>query len=611
MKKNLYALLLASLLAFSLPSCAKKDNKGSSNSGSETSSSEHVHQYDEHGVCPEDGAYEGISKKATEEDPIVLNNLVAGKEYFVRAEIEKGKTNMFHFQGDLKPDSDKCRFWERVGNSWNDISQHMSYDFSSESDGYMYVRYVSTEDANEVKLWTSLHEHTVTSSVYGFCEECYEYAGQTFKLGEQIAIDPLEPNKTYFMRFTGLDKQGRYKLNIERGFKDANEKLFTWGANGRSGFEEVDLINNDAPLGFDSLYISYSVYFEDNSVTISLANLEVDAVGYRLSDGEYLGEELTNDALLTLKTVEQGKSYYRIEVSPGDLYTFTMGAELANRSFDDEIQFYTRKEGVNTNIKQLIDVAFIMPEAPDGYLYISIDIDEDYTAPYFGLKDMNSNMGITDDGFFVGYSLKPGSHYLPAMREGQMFFYKFDVYLDHTYRLNNISDFSIDDFHFYGHNKNSEQYDSISYSDGISIESSSPYDYVILKLIPTKECDGSFGFTISHGGHLNSVNVCTYDHIFVGSTLRNGSSLWFSLSLGDKDFYRFKVEEGKEYTFTPNLTDNNAITYYSCVDTNYVPFSWDGSKRKLSSEDGYVYIIVYAETQAISGTIKLEVSDIQ
>ena len=61
MKKNISTILLASVLTLSLGACANSDEP-------ETSTSDvpgHVHQYDEHGICPVDGAYAGVSENAS------------------------------------------------------------------------------------------------------------------------------------------------------------------------------------------------------------------------------------------------------------------------------------------------------------------------------------------------------------------------------------------------------------------------------------------------------------------------------------------------------------------------------------------------------------------
>ena len=391
MKKNLLKITFASLLALSLGACSCSGNGGNSggSTSSNTSTPVHEHTPDEHGVCTVCGAYRGDTKTATQEDPYVLENIVAGREYYFRLAASKNIQTIFRCDIDPKADTTKTKIWETDGTVWNEIpSNSKTHIISNVSDGFYYVRYVSSENIAKVNWWVENHVHQVFGE-QGFCW-CDEYTGSNLNLNQELTINPTVANKTYYARVRGLNPAERYQLYCETTALDLPAVYGAWGTDDNTNFTAVDLFEPTGAIGYKNVYLAFKPSLSNYSATFKLVTVHrPDDCGYCITCGEFVGEDLNYSVLLDLYSIDEGIRYFRIpDISKDDLVMFTTGWSLTS---DDEVTFYSRSADGETitELPYRPEVAFLAPELPDGYLYVKIIADCDRLTPFFGLNDMN------------------------------------------------------------------------------------------------------------------------------------------------------------------------------------------------------------------------------
>lgn len=604
---------------------------GSSGSESQPSSSSveppHEHQYDEHGVCPTDGAYRGDTKDATEADPYILSNIEAQKEYYFRLSATKGVATEFACNVDPKADMTKTKMWERDGETWRDTMSASVYTLSNTSDGYYYVKYVASQNVAEVRFWTVVHEHDYIDA-HGFCDMCGEYAGSTMQLNVPLTINPTVQNKWYYARITGLDPNEQYRLNYETTALDDSAYCYAWGSNDGETFIIVDLFDPVGALGNSQIYLAYRPSIAGYSITFTLTTSHVpDDAGYCEACGEYLGELCTVDAVYELKDFDEGTHYFRFEATKDDIDMLTFGNGF---EFNGMVSFYTRtQEGVVTNINQYVNRPFLIPQLPDGYLYVKVEASTDQLAPQFGLLDVTS-YGETKLGF-AGQVLDPQTEHLyiatPNLVVGQRAFFKLPVYRNHCYKFIEKADFTANtELKAYYH-ATDDSYVNINTAASwsqISKEGTSGgkvVDYMSIVIEPTTtHLPTEIEITISHAwesgsGNLDDMCICNFDGTFTGIEMINNQQYVYDYDDVSSDYYRFKLESGKSYQIVSSnsLADGHWTFYRSLGDHLYASFDWDGSVKAAAafpqSADGYIYLKLDVGQEDYAGNLKLVVTE--
>ena len=593
-------------------SAAPGSSQGSSGSESQPSSSSveppHEHQYDEHGVCPTDGAYRGDTKAATEADPYTLENLVAGTEYYVRLNVEKNVQTEFQFLPMmLSVDGEKTKVWLHEGDAW--IPQE-SYIFtpSAQSDGYLYFKLVLTANTESASLWTKAHEHGYIDQ-HGFCNMCGEYAGSTMQLNTPLTVNPTVQNKWYYARITGLDPNEKYELNYELTAIDAGAYFYAWRSDDGENFYEVDILEPTGALYSSQIYLAYRPSVADYSITFLLETAHrPDDAGYCQACGEYVGEELSN-ALIPLMDFDAGITYYRIEATEHDLFDLVLGSEL-----DGETYVYKRSQDGQsiTEIDVEPNVPFLVPELPDGYLYLKVISFSEQLISYFGLAD------VGDYGFvgnqFIGRELKEGRNNIMPLNTDQVLFYKFNAYKGHMYRFDDKGGYSNTELQWYAHASDEDEFLFISMESAYYALSTTcthngrPIDYFILKIAPTHNHGGSeIRLYISHAfnpcGTYDDIGVCREDESFNGNVVTVNTPVNYNIE-DERELYRFAVEENGEYTFQmSNGALASHFSFYYCTGSHtYAEFAWDGTATAFDTKDGYIYIQIYPSQETYAGT---------
>ena len=593
-------------------SAAPGSSQGSSGSESQPSSSSveppHEHQYDEHGVCPTDGAYRGDTKDATEADPYILSNIEAQKEYYFRLSAAKGVATEFACNVDPKADMTKTKMWEKDGETWIDTLSAAVYTLSNTSDGYYYIKYVATENVAEVRFWTALHEHEYIDS-HGFCGYCGEYAGSTMQLNTPLTVNPTVQNKWYYARVTGLDPNEKYQLNYELTAIDDGAYFYAWRSDDGENFYEVNILEPTGALYSSQIYLAYRPSVADYSITFLLETAHrPDDAGYCQACGEYVGEELSN-ALIPLMDFDADITYYRIEATEYDLFDLVLGSEL-----DGETYVYKRSQDGQTitEIDVEPNVPFLVPELPDGYLYLKVISFAEQLVSYFGLAD------VGDFGFvgnqFIGRELKEGRNNIMPLNTDQVLFYKFNAYKGHMYRFDDKGGYSNTELQWYAHASDTDEFLFITMESAYYALSTTcthngrPIDYFILKIAPTHNHGGSeIRLYISHAfnpcGTIDNMGVCKEDESFGGNTITVNTPVNYDIE-DEREIYRFAVEENGEYTFQmSNGAQASHFSFYYCTGSHtYAEFAWDGSATEFDTKDGYIYIEIYPSQDEYAGT---------
>lgn len=582
-----------------------------SSSGSEPapSSSEpaHEHVWDEHGLCS-CGEYRGQTKAATQADPLTLTDVVAGTEYYFRLQLEKNVRKEMNFSADPKVDITKTKVWIKTGSTWLDSGNEATFMLPNDSDGYLYFKYVATEALASISIWAQTHEHGYTDA-HGFCDVCGEYAGSTMQLNTPLTVNPTVQNKWYYARITGLDPNEKYELNYESTAIDDGAYFFAWRSDDGENFYDVDILDPTGALYSSQIYLAYRPSVADYSITFLLETAHrPDDAGYCQACGEYVGEELSN-ALIPLMDFDAGITYYRIEATEHDLFDLVLGSEL-----DGETYVYKRSQDGQTiteiDVEQ--NVPFLVPELPDGYLYLKVISFSEQLISYFGLAD------VGDYGFvgnqFIGRELKEGGNNIMPLNTDQVLFYKFNAYKGHMYRFDNKGGYSNTELQWYAHASDTDEFlfismESAYYSLSINCtHNDRPIDYFILKIAPTHNHGGSeIRLYISHAfnpcGTYDDMGVCREDESFNGNVITVNTPVNYDIE-DERELYRFAVEENGEYTFQmSNGALASHFSFYYCSGSHtYAEFAWDGTATAFDTKDGYIYIEIYPSQETYTGT---------
>ena len=475
MKKNLSKILFVSILTLSLGACANSAEPGTSTSDVPG----HVHQYDEHGVCPADGAYAGVSENASESTTFTFEKVLA--------------------------------------------------------------------------------------------------------------------QQTYYGRVLGLDKTITYYLDYTFTQYDGGVVIKTWGSDDDSNFTEINLLNPSSALNFSKVYLSFTPTKSEYDITFDIVDASVDEIGYH-SNGQYTGIELIRDDLIKNYSLKKGTSYFRVEASKDDLYCFVCGKDI----FTSKYYFYTRTtDGVIKRINETVGIPFVMPDAPDGYLYVVTKNIVKETVPLFGLADMNSDLGH-NDGIFLGKMLEVGLLSIPDLRADQRYFYKLVPYANHKYSLFSFSEYTEDEIFWYG--SNGDKYNGFK---EISIDAEGKYngvvyEYFVVMFEPANDHYSEyFRYSITHDeAMIDDVHVCKADNIYDGEEVECEINYW--LDEHEKAYYRVPITSGKQYKLVYSMWYGfYTVSFYVCSrDHTYESISWDvietpqnkeTKPQTLNSEDGYLY----------------------
>jgi len=608
MKKNLFKITFASLLALSLGACGGGGNGGgsgsTSTSGNPTSSvPPHVHQYDEHGVCPADGAYRGDTKDATQEDPYVLKNIVAGTEYYFRLKAAKNIQTILTCNADPKADMTKTKLWETDGSVWYEIPTNaMTHIISNVSDGYYYVRYVSTENIAQINWFVQNHVHQAINE-QGFCW-CDEYMGSTLQVNQQLAISSTTAGQTYYARIKNLNPAEKYQLIVETETVDGGAVYGAWGTDNETSFSSIDLFDPSGAINYKHVYLAFRPSISGYSISFRLVVAHrPDDCGYCIACGEFVGEDLNYNVLFNLYSIEEGVRYFRIpDVSEDDLVMFTTGWSLNS---DDEVTFYSRSADGETftELPYRPEVAFLAPELPDGYLYVKIIADGDRLATFFGLNDMNSGYGQNGD-LFTGVTMNDGINGVVELNTNEALFFKFYVYEGHMYQLADRGGYDNGDFTWIGHDKENDTFIEIGHPTSITLDDDCKldgvlYDYFIIRLMPaTAQGETTIRFNVLH--RYDSMQVCVDDGYFGGTEVSFDQAVVYDHE-DEVGYYRFPVREDAEYTFA--YSDGAALSHFEFFkyESGYVSVGWAGEATQLESEDGYIYIKIDADHAHYAG----------
>lgn len=240
--------------------------------------------------------------------------------------------------------------------------------------------------------------HTHDYDEHGLCYVCGAFAGETEDISESatFSFENISADEPYFGRVVGLDKDVKYSVDYTSTESDIGAVFKSWGTDDDKNFTSINLLNPSGAINYSKVYLSYTPAKSGYDISFSVVDSNVDAVGYH-SNGHYSGTDLVIDQLLNDFLINSGTTYYRVPVSKDDVYFFTIGdVKISSR-----IYFYTRtQEGVISKIDESVGVAFKMPEAPDGYLYIVAKTFFKRSAPIFGLINMLTNMGHCGGKFF-------------------------------------------------------------------------------------------------------------------------------------------------------------------------------------------------------------------
>ena len=635
MKKNLLKITFASLLALSLTACSCSGNGGnggnsdSGGSGTSTSSTTsvppHVHQYDEHGVCS-CGAYRGDTKDATKEDPYVLKNIVAGTEYFFRLKAAKNIQTVLTCNDNPKADATKTKLWETDGTIWNEIPVYAkTHIISNASDGYYYVRYVSTEDIAQINWFVENHVHQAMDD-QGFCW-CDAYMGSPLQVNQELTINPTVAGQTYYARIRNLNPAEKYQLIVETETADAGAVYGAWGTDNETSFTGIDLFDPSGAVNYNHVYLAFRPSIAGYSITFKLVvTHRPDDAGYCAADGEFIGEELTNSTLLNLYTLEQGTHYFRVEVAKDDLVMFTMGNGFVEGD-NGETTFYSRSvDGQTiTELGHSPEIAFIAPALPDGYLYIKVGAYDTVTVPFLGLVDMNAGYGYVGT-VFTGLTLNPGRTAISPVGIDEALFFRFETHASHFYQIADRGGYDTDGVTWYGHDKTTDDFHEIGNPTQITMDSEGHVtgkdyicDFVVVKFMPADESTPhahggtEIRFVISHGEtNLDDMWVCTVDGLFDGTEVSTGQAVDYSI-FDDRWYYRFPIANSDTVVYSFDLTNGGDIShlaFYTCTDAHvYDNFLWSPGEPRtdLESVDGYIYILINAEgaMESFTGTFTI------
>ena len=443
--------------------------------------------------------------------------------------------------------------------------------------------------------------HTHDYDEHGLCYVCGAFAGETEDISESatFSFENISADQPYFGRVVGLDKSVKYSVDYTSTESDIGAVFKTWGTDDDVNFTSINLLSPSGAINYSKVYLSYTPAKSGYDISLSVVDSNVDAVGYH-ANGHYSGTDLVVDQLSKDFLINSGTTYYRAPANKDDVYYFTIGdVKISSRFY-----FYTRtQEGVITKIDESVGMAFKMPEAPDGYLYIVAKTFFKRSAPVFGLINMLTNMGHCEGKFF-GHELTATEELdIPALKADQRYFFKFNTYKNHNYLLNNIDFYSQEEIAWYGYNGTS--YDKYNGFLKVEVDAEGKYkgvkyDYFVVVLEPKDDKSNEFAwYSVAHDGTvLDDMQVCKTDGIFAGTEVE--SVIQFNYGPGEINYYRAPIKSGKQYKLVYSLwygfytvsfyVANGEHTYQEVTwEVIETPEKTETKPQVVNSTDGYLY----------------------
>jgi hypothetical protein len=200
-------------------------------------------------------------------------------------------------------------------------------------------------------------------------------------------------------------------------------------------------------------------------------------------------------------------------------------------------------------------------------------------------------------------TLFPVRNTVPALKTGECYFTRFNIYAGHKYccdHLSDYSDYTYEETYWYGHNSEgytllaTNQY-SITVDEEGKIDGKT-YDAITFKVMANVDHanPGDFDYYIYHDkNHLDDVDNCMYDNIFLGVELQLGVLSIEGVDEDGKIHYRFHIEDGKAYFYDLETSGDGEIKFYYTVgEHRYEETDWKENKPKVFlSKDDYIYIV--------------------
>ena len=335
----------------------------------------------------------------------------------------------------------------------------------------------------------------------------------------------------------------------------------------------------------------------DGEVTIATDNHgNLDEHGFCIVCGQYKGTEITFDQNITLSLKKGEKAFYRFAY-PGDNLKWkrSFKSPLASGDFT----FYVTR---NNSTWETITVTNSFKEqiTPfDGYYYIVITADTSFNNGQFSIDSNTDEYGFWETEY-VGETISVGKpQNISNLDNGQKKYLRFAVNAGFGYGFKRTDNLGIDEIKFYIR------------QSGVWNEQSLNGACNTLDYTPD---DGYCYVIISSDG--DSTGTLTILHEFKGQTLAAGNND-VTIKKGKVEYFRFAVEEGRNYSFAENISSGGAsatINAYYLLNGVYTKLTVDTTNFSMlvfwhtitdaitDYSDGYIYLRVYANTD-VNGLI--------
>ena len=628
MKKKHFLLGLVCFGALVLGACSgnktssaapASSGSGSSEPASSSSSTQHEHQYDEHGVCPTDGAYGGVTVAVDEHWN--LGNVVANTPYFGRVELASGKQYLMNANGMVPINAEKTKAWFKTSTSWAEINLDSALQLNPASvDNYAYFHMEFTAPANDLQVWVEEYTpHTHTYDEYGLCENCpygiFEgYRGTTYSSYPVSVAVPASENQYYECRFLHTDASVTFfetdvrqsstlatvKLAVRKGGNW--ETLYSGPANNSALFNHLGNLGDN-----HFIYARFNWTFEGEPTTslLRVSNLLVNH--YFDATDEYRGEwiwdfgegneqEIFNDYVANMDTIKV-VYFGHNEAFAGERYTpLTVGFGA-----NPVISAYQVNPG--THQPEMLNM-----EA-DGSYIAKYDGGIGFELYYTGDQNIVGNdsfkVGLSvynvvglrlSDNDYLGDLVVVGENSTPAnYTAGKIYYFRLDACAGHTYQLSNGGVVPSETKAYY--------IDTLGevheYDKGNTPFPASTYDnYLYLVHRPTAD-ETNASIRVDYKTHaVNDYGYCTTHHEYIGYEIDTNDLIdLMDMADGEKEYRRFHATAGHQYQVEgfSTLTDED-FSFAVKKGNSFVPINIGSTFAPLDDygDDGYVYITVQA-----------------
>ena len=335
----------------------------------------------------------------------------------------------------------------------------------------------------------------------------------------------------------------------------------------------------------------------DGEVTIATDNhSNLDEHGFCVVCGQYKGTEIAFDQNITLSLKKGEKAFYRFAY-PGDNLKWkrSFKSPLASGDFT----FYTTG---NNSTWETITVTNSFEEqiTPfDGYYYIVITADTSFNNGQFSIDSNTDAYGFWGTEY-VGETISVGkTQNISGLESGQKKYLRFAVNGGFGYGFNRTDNLGVNEIKFYIRQSGTWNEQTLNGAcNTLDYTPDDGYCYVVIT------SDG------------DSTGTLTILHEFKGQTLAAGSNE-VTIKAGKVEYFRFAVEEGRNYCFVENISSGGAsatVNAYYLLNGVYTNLTVDttntdmlGFWHKITGaiadySDGYVYLRVYANTD-VNGTL--------